>query len=137
MKQMIGCLFLALVLQTPLWAATTGKVMGMVTTGDSPIAGAVLTLKGTGQNATSDAEGRYVFLAVPPGIYTLAATAANHKTTEQPVQIQSDFVSTVDFDLQKTGSRIHGIDFWTLAIISILILLALVSLRIIKSRKQT
>lgn len=120
--------------------ATTGKVMGMVIdiASEEPIVGAALTLKGSGLDATSDAEGRYVFLAVPPGMYTLMATVSSHRTEEQPVQVTSDFVITANFDMQKVESKMLGLNSWTFAggAILFLVLLALLSLRIIKSRKQ-
>jgi hypothetical protein len=53
-----------------------------------PIADARLTLTERDESTTSDGGGRFVFLHVPPGTYTLRAVAGGHERGEQRVTLQ-------------------------------------------------
>jgi hypothetical protein len=127
----VGCVVLSLfvvflfVVGTPQVASAqlyTGSVSGVVIdpTG-AVIRGARLTLtdteKGYSFNTATDATGRYLFSAVPPGTYRLTAGAAGFKTERKDSivmdvnqNISSDFslaVGSPDSIVEVTASPVH------------------------------
>jgi len=75
----------ALALAAPLAAQTTGTVTGVVKDpSGAVVAGAKITAThtetGATRSVTSDAEGRYVFAAMPVGLYTLRAELTGFQT---------------------------------------------------------
>ena len=109
MKRFFSGLILA-VLVTGLFLgspaqAQYGKITGAVTdaaTGES-LPGANVAIEGTRQGATTDAEGRFLILAVDPGIYTLTASMVGFGTERrQNVRVVVDYTTTLDFTLRES-----------------------------------
>jgi hypothetical protein len=98
-------LLLGLFLPSPSQGATSGKVTGIVTdagTGD-PLPGANVVIDGTRRGATTDVEGRFVILAVDPGVYAITATMVGYGIEKrQNVNVIADYTSTVDFSLKES-----------------------------------
>lgn len=89
----------------PAQGATTGKVTGIVTdaTTSEPLPGVNVVIDGTRRGATTDVEGRYIILAVEPGMYTVTATMVGYGVgKKQAVQVIADYTSTVDFALKES-----------------------------------
>src|SRR3972149_3018371 len=64
-------LLLTIASVSPLWSGTTGKITGTVTdkkTGE-PLPGANIVVLETTLGTTTDLDGRYTILEVPPGTY--------------------------------------------------------------------
>ncbi|OGG54542.1 MAG: hypothetical protein A3F84_19275 [Candidatus Handelsmanbacteria bacterium RIFCSPLOWO2_12_FULL_64_10] len=106
--RVLGAIFLALgllVLGTggPALAATTGKITGLIkdaSTGEG-LPGVNVAVEGKSRGAVSDAEGRYLILAVEPGIYSLTASIVGYgKEMKGKVQVVADYTTTVDFALK-------------------------------------
>lgn len=90
-----------------LYAGTTGKIVGTVvdqTTGN-PLIGADVVLEGTGMGGSTDADGYYSILNVPPGTYRLSVYYVGYaplivegvrvridRTTTQTVKMSSELV---------------------------------------------
>jgi hypothetical protein len=74
MKRWITLCILALLFSaTTIWAGTTGKLVGKVVdkaTGE-PLIGVNVFLEGTSLGATTDLDGNYLILNIPPGKYTV------------------------------------------------------------------
>ncbi len=106
MKRLILGFILLLLMDTSAMATTAGKITGVITdaaTGES-LPGANVTLEGTRKGATTDAEGRYLILAVDPGMYTLTATMVGYGTEKkEAVQVIVDYTSTVNFALKEAS----------------------------------
>ena len=106
MKRLILGFILLLLMGTSAMATTAGKITGVITdaaTGES-LPGANVTLEGTRKGATTDAEGRYLILAVDPGMYTLTATMVGYGTEKkEAVQVIVDYTSTVNFALKEAS----------------------------------
>ncbi len=87
------------------WAGTTGKIAGVVTdakTGEQMI-GASIVIEGTTMGAATNVSGYYVILNIPPGTYTLVASAVGYtRTAIKDVQVSIDLTSTVDIKLNPT-----------------------------------
>ena len=106
MKQLILGFILLLLMNTSAMATTAGKITGVITdaaTGET-LPGANVTLEGTRKGATTDAEGRYLILAVDPGMYTITATMVGYGTEKkEAVQVIVDYTSTVNFALKEAS----------------------------------
>ena len=106
MKRLILGFIVLLLMGTSAMATTAGKITGVITdaaTGES-LPGANVTLEGTRKGATTDAEGRYLILAVDPGMYTLTATMVGYGTEKkEAVQVIVDYTSTVNFALKEAS----------------------------------
>ena len=61
-----------------------------------------MVVKGMRLGATTDAEGIYFILTVPPGLHTLTASLVGYGTISQTdVKVAVDLTTTVDFALEE------------------------------------
>ncbi len=102
---LLWCMTLSLVLfgADLTFAATTGKISGTVRDAQGqPLPGANVVVKGMRLGATTDAEGIYFILTVPPGLHTLTASLVGYGTISQTdVKVAVDLTTTVDFALEE------------------------------------
>jgi outer membrane receptor protein involved in Fe transport len=93
---------LAAFLLVPVASAQDGKVTGTVTdraTGEA-LPGATVVIEGTTRGAATDADGTFVILNVPPGVYAVRASFVGFGVvTVQEVEVNSGFTTIVDFQL--------------------------------------
>ena len=84
-------------------ASTVGKVTGTVQDeSGNPLPGANVVVEGTQRGATSDADGSYLILGVPPGRHEVTASMVGYTTsTQQNVLVQSDFTTTISYTLSE------------------------------------
>ncbi|HTU70138.1 MAG TPA: TonB-dependent receptor [Candidatus Baltobacteraceae bacterium] len=96
-----ACLFFS---ASPLLAAATGLVHGVITQSGTPQSGASVILAGEGQRFTTstNARGEYSFAAVPFGHYRLTVSESGATARTVDVDVHTDAVATVDLDLLKT-----------------------------------
>jgi hypothetical protein len=102
---LIAALFLLTVL--PALAGTTGGLRGRITDRDTHngIAGVKVTVSSPSQtaSATTDANGRFVFLSLNPDTYTLSVSPTGYDTVVQSgITVVSDQVQTAAFAAVKT-----------------------------------
>ncbi|MBK7593707.1 MAG: TonB-dependent receptor [Gemmatimonadetes bacterium] len=85
---------------TPLTAQQIAAIRGTVTrSGDNqPVAGVVVTLKGTTIATTTNGNGKYVFLRVPAGSQTLVFRWLGYAPVEKTITVSTD--QTVDAELE-------------------------------------
>lgn len=105
MKSKVLSIFVAVVLLVcNVLAGTTGKVAGTVKdarTGEAMI-GANVILQGTTLGASTDVNGYYVILNVPPGIYSAVISYIGYaRTTIEEVKVSIDLTTKVDAALQE------------------------------------
>ncbi|MFZ0390149.1 MAG: carboxypeptidase-like regulatory domain-containing protein, partial [Calditrichia bacterium] len=85
-----------------VFAGTTGKLMGTVkdaSTGD-PLIGANVVLEGTGMGASTDVDGYFVIINVPPGAYDMSVHYIGYaSTTIENVKVSVDRTTTRDVKL--------------------------------------
>jgi len=95
-------LFLVPVVQ----AGITGKLAGRVTdaiTGE-PLISATIVIEGTKLGASTDTDGRFVILNVPPGVYRIKITYVGYEhLTFEGVKIVVDQTTTIDFKLKPVS----------------------------------
>jgi outer membrane receptor protein involved in Fe transport len=96
---------LLLLFASPLYAGTTGKLMGYITdreTGEK-IFGANIILEGTYLGAASDFDGYYFIINIPPGKYRVIISAIGYtKVIMEDVSINIDLTTVLDVDLSST-----------------------------------
>jgi len=94
--------FLLLVMPVIAWAQY-GKISGKVVdkeTGE-PLPGATVVIVGTQQGAATDADGEYVIINVPPGVYSLRASFVGYgDQVVENVEVNSGFTTIVNFELR-------------------------------------
>jgi hypothetical protein len=91
------------VCSTAVLAQTAGKIAGTVTdqSNGEALVGANVTLVGTTLGASTDAEGRYFVLNVPPGVYTVRASFIGYKVLNTENVIVSVGITTeANFSLE-------------------------------------
>ncbi len=84
---------------------TTGKIAGRITdavTGD-PLPFVNIVLLGTNLGAASDIDGYYAILNIPPGAYSLKASAIGYNSkTFEGLGVSIDLTTNLDVQLQET-----------------------------------
>jgi len=105
----IFVLTLILTLPLILQAGVTGKISGKLSSSESgvPILGATIQLVGTNFGGTSDKDGRFVILNIPPGTYTVKLSYIGLETILlSEVPVTADL--TTSFDLTMNTSILEG-----------------------------
>ena len=98
------CLFLLFGSGT-LYSQTVGKLSGTVTDAKThePLIGVNITILGTKLGGTSNADGSYFVLNIPPGKYRVQGTMIGYRAIiQEDVIINSNRTTVVDFDLTTT-----------------------------------
>lgn len=89
-------------------AGTTGKIAGLVkdkSTGE-PMVGANIYVEGQLYGSSSDADGYYFILNIPPGTYTLVGQMIGYQEMRiTNVRINVDLTTKVNFDLQPEAIK--------------------------------
>ncbi len=91
-----------LLLAIGVFAGTTGKITGIVTDvrNGEPLIGVNVFIDGTNLGATTDLDGNYVILNVPPGRYTLTVQYIGYQEQKvSNVAVSIDLTSRQDFQL--------------------------------------
>src|SRR5690554_4893059 len=103
MRNRILLMLIALIIPAEMALAQTGKISGQVTdasTGE-PLPGVNVVIAGTTTGATTDPDGYYTILNVPPGTYSLRASFIGYTPeTVEEVRVNIDLTSEVNFSLQ-------------------------------------
>ncbi|MFZ5515979.1 MAG: TonB-dependent receptor [Candidatus Zhuqueibacterota bacterium] len=102
----VALFFLLILCVAPmLMGGTTGKISGLVTdkqTG-APLPGASVFLEGTPMGASTDMNGYFYVINVPPGKYRVKAMMMGYKATViSEVQVIVDLTTKLDFELEVT-----------------------------------
>ncbi len=93
-------------------AASTGKIAGTVIDAASakPVPRANVTLVGSRLGATTDEEGHFFILNLPPGTYTLQATHVGFAPyTLKDVYVSADLTTTVELRPTPASIQIKGV----------------------------
>jgi outer membrane receptor protein involved in Fe transport len=91
---------------SPVIAGTSGKIAGKVTDASSKegLIGVNILVEGTKLGASTDVNGQYVIINIPPGTYTLATSSIGyHPSKVSKVQVSIDLTTKIDFDLRESS----------------------------------
>jgi len=100
--RIVTVLFGILLLVNSLFAGTTGKIVGQIVDSGSEesLIGVNVYLDGTSLGATTDLEGYYLILNIPPGKYTLVADYIGYQVEKRNgVSVSIDLTTTENFTL--------------------------------------
>ncbi len=100
-KSVIFSLFVATL---SVIAGTTGKIVGIVTDFENgePLPGVNVFVDGTGLGASTDNDGMYIILNVPPGTYTLKMNYVGYADYEvDDVKVSIDLTTRVDAGMKS------------------------------------
>jgi len=99
---LILCFLLIILKINFILAGTTGKIAGRIVdkeTGE-PLPGVNIIVQGTTLGSTTDLEGYYTILQIPPGDHTIVASMVGYsKITISNIQVHIDQTSTVDIQM--------------------------------------
>ncbi len=104
-KVTVLALIVLLCSSVPALAGSYGKVSGRVTDAENgqPLPGVGVIIVGTMMGASSNADGFYTILNVPPGTYTIRFSLVGYtKTTVENVRVEIDLTTTINQRLRST-----------------------------------
>jgi outer membrane receptor for ferrienterochelin and colicin len=109
LKRILISLFVVFLFATLALGGSTGKITGVVKDKKSgePLIGANIRLEGTSLGGTTDFDGKYFIINVPPNDYILNVSMVGYtsaKITE--VRIRGDLTTTLDIELSETVLQI-------------------------------
>lgn len=85
-----------------------GKVMDAAT--KEPLPGASVTVEGTTLGSSTDVDGNYLILNVPPGLYAVTASLLGYKKVRvQNVRVSTDFTTTLNFPLEEGSIELEPV----------------------------
>lgn len=96
---------------TPLFAGTTGKLAGKITKEDGePVAYANIFIEELQHGVQSDENGKYILRNIAPGIYEVTCSQISYtKQIVKSVKIISDETTTLNIVLSRSTTEIEGI----------------------------
>ncbi|MFH0882462.1 MAG: TonB-dependent receptor [bacterium] len=90
----------------PVVAQTGGKIVGRVVdaTNDDPMSGANIHIRGTSLGSSTDLDGQYFILRVPPGICTIEVSYVGYKTSViENVSVSIGLTTTLNVKMTPTA----------------------------------
>ena len=96
----------------PLLAGSTGKISGTVRDSRTkePLPGVTVLVRGTHLGVSSDANGRYVILNVPPGSVDVIASLIGYRRFEaNDLRISVDFTTVLDIELTEGSIEMEAV----------------------------
>jgi outer membrane receptor protein involved in Fe transport len=107
-KIRLSLLFILLILFIPLeylGAGITGKILGTVVDHKTgfPLPGANIVIPGTFFGASTDLDGQFFILNIPPGSYEIEVSMLGYQTViKKDVKVSIDLTTSLDFRLTET-----------------------------------
>ncbi|RMG34879.1 MAG: carboxypeptidase-like regulatory domain-containing protein, partial [Methanobacteriota archaeon] len=87
-----------------VFAATTGKITGVVKDAETgePLPGVNVVIQGTSLGASTDLDGSYFILNIPPGNYTVTAQMVGYATVNmEDVRVNAGRTTVLNFSLKS------------------------------------
>jgi 16S rRNA G966 N2-methylase RsmD len=97
-------------MMSAVYAGTTGKLRGTITDASSkePLVSANVVLKGTSLGATSDIDGNYTIINIPPGVYSVSISIIGYRKIQiNDVRVDVDLTTNQDASLQQESVELE------------------------------
>ncbi len=109
-RKILALIILSALVLIPLFGGTTGKMAGRVTDQDgNPIPFAFVFFEGLEIGTQTKANGQFVIINIPPGIYTVQCSRGGfHPHTLTGVKINVDETKILDVELTSVAFKIDG-----------------------------
>ena len=101
-----------LIVPSFLFAGVTGKISGKVKDKESgePIVGASVLIQGTNLGAAVDVSGDFFILNIPPGTYSLKASAIGYgNITVKNIDVSADATTKVDITMSSSAVQVQEV----------------------------
>lgn len=108
----LSLFFIAIMSPVICFASNTGKIAGRVTDKNNgePLVGANIYIQELSTGASTDINGDYYILNIPPGSYTITVSMVGYaRITKSNVSVIIDRTTTVDFILETTLIEVEGV----------------------------
>ena len=95
--------FIAILSFSLLFAGNTGKIFGKITDSktNEALAGVNVIIKSTGQGVSTDAEGEFYLIGVPPGNYDIMVSYIGYAPlTIKDLLVRADLTSDLDIKIE-------------------------------------
>jgi outer membrane receptor protein involved in Fe transport len=102
----VWCLLAAFAVTMPVLAQTTGKISGVITDAENgeTLIGANIVIVGTSMGASTDIDGSYFIINIPPGTYNVQASIVGYqKVIQRDVIVNVGRTTTANFSLKSTA----------------------------------
>jgi outer membrane receptor protein involved in Fe transport len=99
-------------LSVNLFGGTTGKIAGKIIDAKSkePLIGVNIILIGTTMGATTDLDGNYFILNIPPGIYEIKATEIGYAPVSiTNIRVSADQTTRIDFEMSEQAVELRSV----------------------------
>jgi outer membrane receptor for ferrienterochelin and colicin len=102
-------LLFALLAQTIVFGAQTGKIKGrVIDSNNEPLYGVNVVVLGTSLGAATDLDGYFMILNIPAGIYELKASAIGYNAvTTTNVRVSIDLTTEINFTLSEESIQLN------------------------------
>lgn len=92
-------------------ARQQATVVGQVVDGQTnePLSAVQVSIRGTGQGALTDVNGRYQLTDVPPGNHVLEVTRIGYRTVQREITVVAGGTATEDFRLDATALEMDAV----------------------------
>ena len=113
MKSIIATALFLMLVTTGVYGGTTGKISGKVIEAQTkePTIGVNVVITGTTLGASTDLNGEYYIINVPPGTYQLRVSAVGYAPqTMSNVSVSADRTTQISFTIVPQGVELAGVD---------------------------
>jgi len=100
-----------LVILSPAFAGTTGKIAGIITDKNNgiPIPGVNVLIEGLSIGAATDINGEYFILNIPVGFHKITISYIGYKTIEfEGAKVQPDRTLQINFELEEVSEHVSS-----------------------------
>ena len=95
-----------------LFGGTTGKIAGKIIDARSkePLIGVNIIIIGTTMGATTDVDGNYFIINIPPGIYEIKATEIGYAPVSiNNIRVSADQTTRIDFEMSEQAVELKSV----------------------------
>jgi len=113
MVRKLLCIIVFVTLAPALLLAQDGKIRGKVVDRQTnePLIGANILIEGTSLGASTDVNGEYIILSVPPGSYSVKASYIGYgAVTVSNIRVSANLTTTQDIQLSSTAIQTSEIE---------------------------